>query len=111
MLLRNSWAYSPDEVTAREASQPPVAVPAVIGAAIGLGASDGRCERGPATLAVHGLFETLRHYAPTLESAGTIHARGSRRGESVIPNIAGFCRQLADVTQLVVSQNRSPWVI
>ena len=110
MLWGNTWAREADP-RASSALLAPTRTTGIIGAAIGLGARDSRCEHGPATLAASGLLERLQRQLPTSEWVATLHARGAGRGQDPLPNIASFCRRLAHATREVVRNENCAWVL
>lgn len=109
MLWRNARAGAGNlATTEHEAHQ--ACYTKIIGAAIGLGARDGRCEQGPYVLE-RDVVAKLKRQRLAIEWAQTIHARGSRRGESPLPSIVAFCRQLAQATYEVTSDGQRTWVL
>jgi arginase len=110
MLLRNDWAYERGarvRASARRVARPPQ----IIGAAIGLGAKDTRCERGPAALQAGGILDRLQHEFPTSTWTGILHARGNARGSDGLSSIAAFCTRLARATYKAARSDRCAWII
>ncbi len=110
MLLRNDWAYQSGPrvlASARTGAR----TPQIIGAAIGLGAKDNRCEHGPAALQAGGILDRLQQQLPASTWAGILHARGNARGHDLLPNIAAFCTRLARATYKAARTDRCAWII
>lgn len=110
MLLRNDWAVERG-ARARVSAHRGVRTPQIIGAAIGLGAKDSRCEHGPAALQAAGILDRLQQQLPTSTWTGILHARGNARGSDVLPSIAAFCTRLARATYKAARTNRCAWII
>jgi len=110
VLLQNDRAYerSPRvRVSARTGAR----TPQIIGAAIGLGAMDNRCEHGPAALQAGGILDRLQQQLPASTWTGILHARGNARGSDVLPSIAAFCTRLARATYKAARTDRCAWII
>jgi arginase len=109
MLLRNDWAYERG-ARVRASARRVARAPQIIGAAIGLGAKDTRCEHGPAALQAGGILDRLQHEFPTSSWTGILHARGNARGSDVLPSIAAFCTRLARATYKAARTDRCAWI-
>lgn len=110
MLWRNTWAHEGSS-RARKPILAQTRARSLIGAAIGLGAKDTRCEHGPAALTANGLVDRLQRQLPASEWVTTLYARGSGRGQDVLPSITSFCGRLADATREVVQAENCAWVL
>jgi arginase len=110
VLLRNDWAYERG-ARVRTPVRTGARTPQIIGAAIGLGAKDSRCEYGPAALQAGGILDRLQQQSPASTWSGILHARGSARGSDILPGIAAFCTRLARATHKAVRTGRCAWVI
>jgi arginase len=110
VLLRSDWAYDSGP-RVRAPVRTGARTPQIIGAAIGLGAKDSRCEHGPAALQGGGILDRLQQQLPASIWSGILHARGNARGCDVLPNIAAFCTRLARATYKAVRTDRCAWVI
>jgi arginase len=110
MLWRNTWAHEGSS-RAREPMLAQSRGTSLIGAAIGLGAKDNRCEHGPAALTASGLVDRLQQQLPASEWVATLHARSGGRGQDVLPSITSFCGRLADATREVVRAENCAWVL
>lgn len=110
MLLRNDWAYERSP-RVRASVRAGARTPQIIGAAIGLGAKDSRCEHGPAALQAAGVVDQLQQQLPASTWTGILHARGNARGSDVLPSIAAFCTRLARATYKAARTDRCAWII
>lgn len=110
MLWRNTWAHE-ESSRAREPMLAQSRGTSLIGAAIGLGAKDNRCEHGPAALTASGLVDRLQQQLPASEWVRTLHARSGGRGQDVLPSITSFCGRLADAIRRVVRAENRAWVL
>jgi arginase len=110
VLWRNDWVYE-DGPRGRAPAHADVRAPQIIGAAIGLGAKDNRCEHGPAALQAAGILDRLQQQLPASTWTGILHARGNARGHDALPNIAAFCTRLARATYKAARIDHCPWII
>lgn len=112
MFWHKTWEQSPGPAADAEAVSGGGNRPtSVIGAAIGIGATDTGCELGPDRLAGFGPVARLQRKGHELSWTETIRAGGRRAEDDVLPRIAAFSDRLAEATHRAVVHNRRACVL
>ena len=112
MLWHETWESLFGPPRAAERTRARISKPTrIIGAAIGIGAIDTRCERGPDYLAARGLADKLRQHSPSLSWEQTVRLSQASPNDPALAQIASFCENLAQTIRGVVTAGRRAWVL
>ncbi|MFQ5759869.1 MAG: arginase [Acidiferrobacterales bacterium] len=113
MAWQRPWAKAPDsEHQIGEANDTCVTTPTrIIGAAIGAGAHDTRCQHGPDRLCQAGIIDRLEELSPAITWERFLRPDMAIEDSDAPAQIVAFCERLAAVVGPIVAQDQRVWVL
>lgn len=113
MAWQRLWAKAPDgEHQIGEANDACVTTPTrIIGAAIGVGAQDTRCQYGPDRLCEAGIIDRLQGLSPAIVWDRFVRPDMTIEDSDAPAQIVAFCERLAAVVGPIVAQDQRVWVV